>query len=68
MTVPMSYTARVQAELKHDVKIMNAKNMNLPVYTRQMTKEEIEQIFGDNPDAIKNIGMSVDTHEWRRIK
>jgi len=46
---------------------MNAKNMNLPVYTRQMTKEEIEQIFGGNPDAIKNIGRSVDNQEWRRI-
>ena len=68
MTVPMSYNARVQAELTHDVKIMNAKNMNLPVYTRQMTTEEIEQIFGDNPDAIKNIGMSTDSREWRRIK
>jgi len=64
----MSYNARVQAELTHDVKIMNAKNMNLPVYTRQMTTEEIEQIFGDNPDAIKNIGMSTDSREWRRIK
>lgn len=68
MTVPMSYNARVQAELTHDVKIMNAKNTDQPVYTRQMTKKEIEQIFGDNPDAIKNIGRSVDNQEWRRIK
>lgn len=68
MTVPMSYNARVQAELKHDVKIMNAKNENQPVYTRQMTAEEIKQIFGDNPDAIKDIGMSTDNQEWRRIK
>lgn len=68
MTVPMSYNARVKAELTHDVKIMNAKNMNLPVYTRQMTEEEMKQVFGENPDAIKNIGMSVDNQEWRRIK
>ena len=68
MTVPMSYPARVWEELNHDVEVMTAKNNNQPVYTRQMTEEEMKQVFGGNPDAIKNIGMSVDNQEWRRIK
>lgn len=68
MTIPMSYNARVWEELNYDIKVMNAKNENQPVYTRQMTAEEIKQIFGDNPDAIKDIGMSTDNQEWRRIK
>lgn len=68
MTAPIGYMNRVYAELNRDIRAMNAKNDNQPVYTRQMTAEEMEQIFGENPDAIKNIGMSTDNQEWRRIK
>jgi len=68
MTVPMSYNAHVWEELNYDIKVMNAKNENQPVYTRQMTAEEMATIFGDNPDAIKNIGRNSDKKEWRRIK
>ena len=31
------------------------KNEEMPVKTRQLTKEEIEKIFGDNPEYGKEI-------------
>jgi hypothetical protein len=46
----------------------NWQNENQPVYTRQMTEEEMTAIFGGNPDAIKNISRDSDEKEWRRIK
>lgn len=42
-------------------------NMIQPVWSRPMTEEEKEQIFGDNPDYIKNIGRDSDDKEWRLI-
>ena len=46
----------------------NWQNENQPVYTRQMTAEEMAAIFGGNPDAIKNISRNSDEKEWRRIQ
>lgn len=63
-----SYTQRVKDELRRDVSIRNWQNENQPVYTRQMTAEEMAAIFGGNPDAIKNISRNSDGKEWRRIK
>lgn len=64
MNIPANYKAHVYAELKHDVDKMNKTNSKQTTKTRPMTKEEIEQIFGDNPDYIKNISSTEDKHEW----
>ena len=61
-----NYAEKVYAELNHDIAVMNAKNLNQPVYTRQMTAEEIENIFGGNQDYIKNITKN-DGREWNQI-
>lgn len=66
--VTTSYTQRVKDELRRDVSMKNWQNENQPVYTRQMTEEEMAAIFGGNPDAIKNIGRNSDEQEWRRLK
>lgn len=59
-----SYKARALAELSNNIINMNSKNAMQTTKTRQMTKEEMEQIFGDNPDYIKTISSTEDKHEW----
>ena len=63
-----SYNQKVKEELEKDIDMRNWQNENQPVYTRQMTAEEMAAIFGGNPDAIKNIGRNSDDKEWRRLK
>lgn len=67
-TITTSYTQRFYQELERDIDMRNWQNENQPVYTRQMTEEEVAAIFGGNPDAIKNISRNSDEKEWRRIK
>ena len=67
-TIVTSYNQRLKEELEHDIDMRNWQNENQPVYTRQMTEEEIVAIFGGNPDAIKNISRNSDEKEWRRLK
>jgi len=67
-TITTSYTQRFYQELERDIDMRNWQNENQPVYTRQMTAEEMSAIFGGNPDAIKNISRNSDEKEWRRIK
>lgn len=67
-TITTSYTQKVREELERDIDMRNWQNEQQPVYTRQMTAEEMAAIFGDNPDAIKNISRNSDEKEWRRIK
>lgn len=67
-TITTSYTQRFYQELERDIDMRNWQNENQPVYTRQMTEEEMAAIFGGNPDAIKNISRNSDDKEWRRIK
>ena len=59
-----NYLAHAYAELQHNVNEMNTKNLKQETKTRPMTKEEMEQIFGGNPDYIKNISSNEDKHEW----
>jgi hypothetical protein len=66
-TITTSYTQRFYQELERDIDMRNWQNENQPVYTRQMTAEEMAAIFGGNPDAIKNISRNSDEKEWRRI-
>ena len=67
-TIVTSYNQKVKEELERDIDMRNWQNENQPVYTRQMTEEEMAAIFGGNPDAIKNISRNSDDKEWRRIK
>ena len=67
-TIVTSQMQRFYAELEHDISMRNWQNENQPVYTRQMTAEEMAAIFGGNPDYIRNIGRNSDEKEWRRIK
>ncbi len=68
-TIVTSQMQRFYAELEHDIDMRNCwQNENQPVYSRQMTDEEKEQIFGGNPDYIKNIGRNSDDKEWRKVK
>lgn len=55
MTTPANYIARFYAELNSDIKKMNAKNMEQPVKTRQLTEDEKRMIFGENPNYIKEV-------------
>ena len=67
-TITTGMLARAHAELERDIDMRNWQNENQPVYTRQMTEEEMAAIFGGNPDAIKNISRNSDEKEWRRIQ
>ena len=67
-TINTSYMQRVHEELDKDVEFRNWQNEKQPVYSRQMTEEEMTQIFGGNPDYIKNISRNSDGQEWRKIK
>ena len=67
-TIVTSYNQKVKEELERDIDMRNWQNENQPVYTRQMTAEEMAAIFGGNPDAIKNISRNSDDKEWRRLK
>jgi hypothetical protein len=55
MTTPANYMAHFYAELNSDIAKMNAKNMEQPVKTRQLTEDEIRKIFGENPNHIKDV-------------
>lgn len=63
MTTQANYMARCYAELNHNIDEMNEKNMRQPVRSRQMTEEEIEKIFGSDPDYIRNIKIEVEDNE-----
>ena len=67
-TVNTSYMQRFYQELERDIDYRNWQNEKQPVYSRQMTEEEKAQIFGGNPDYIKNIGKNSDGQEWRKVK
>lgn len=57
------YRLEVEASIQH----YNALNQLQPVYTRPLDEKEKEQIFGGNPDYIKNIGRKIDGKEWKEL-
>lgn len=67
MNITTGMLARANAELEKNVDFMNWLNDKQPVFTRQMTEEEKAQIFGGNPDYIRNIGRNSDDKEWRKV-
>ncbi len=67
MSIPANtYMERCYAELNKDTVAMNHKNSLQPVYTRKLTKEEIEKL-SSNPDYIKEINREHDNQEWQRV-
>lgn len=58
------YRESVERSIRH----YNLKNMFEPVWTRLLDEEEKKQIFGGNPNYIKNIGRNIDGKEWRLLK
>lgn len=54
-------------EVKASIIYHNFMNMCQPVWTRQMTEREKNEIFGNNPDYIKTIGRKTDGQEWRLL-
>ena len=59
MTIPvnsqMKWKERCTAEMNRSIDRCERLNAEAPVRTRQLTPEEFAAIFGDNPDAIKEI-------------
>ena len=51
----MKWKERYAAEMNRSLDEYEEINKNAPVKTRQLTPEEFAAIFGDNPDAIKEI-------------
>lgn len=50
-----SWGARYAQDVERSVNYYNWLNSKQKVRTRQMTEEEIEKIFGDNPNYIQDI-------------
>lgn len=59
MTIPVNsaslWKARFIEEMNRSVERAEEINKNAEVKTRQLTPEEIEKIFGDNPEYGKEI-------------
>jgi hypothetical protein len=54
----LSDKEKTRRDIQHTWEVAEKFNENSPVKSRQMTQEEIEQIFGGNPDYIKEIKVS----------
>ena len=66
MIAVSSYGQKCIEEMKRDIEYRNWLNQIQPVYTRDLTEYEKEQIFGGNPDYIKNIGRH-DGENWKEL-
>lgn len=55
-------------EVEANIRKYNDLNKLQPVWIRPLDEEEKKQIFGGNPDYIKNIGRKTDGKEWRLLK
>ena len=58
------WSIRYRESVEASIDYYNALNQIQPVWTRPLDQEEINQIFGGNPDYIKNIGRNIDGKEW----
>jgi hypothetical protein len=68
LTNPLaSWGARYAREVEASISWNNWLNERQPVYTRQMTEEEKQQIFGGNADYIKTISRH-DGRQWSRVQ
>ena len=59
MAIPVNSTARWKEryldEIRRNLDRAEKENENATVKTRQLTKEEMEKIFGNDPNYIKEI-------------
>lgn len=59
MTIPVNsaamWKARFTEETNRNIKRAEEENENAIVKTRQLTEEEMEKIFGNDPNYIKEI-------------
>lgn len=61
------WSKRYRLEVEASIQRYNALNQLQPIYTRPLDEKEKEQIFGGNPDYIKNIGRKIDGKEWKEL-
>lgn len=59
-----TWSIRYRLEVETNIRKYNYLNMLQPVWTRPLDEEEKKQIFGGNPNYIKNIGRKIDGKEW----
>lgn len=66
IAVESKYTWSIRYRLEVEATIRKYNNLNKlqPVWTRPLNEEEKKQIFGGNPNYIKNIGRKIDGKEW----
>ena len=62
------WSIKYRLEVEASINKYNYLNAIQPVWTRPLDEEEKKQIFGGNPDYIKNIGRKTDGKEWRLLK
>lgn len=56
----LQYRLAVEASIQR----YNILNQSQPVWTRPLDEEEKKELFGGNPNYIKNIGRKIDGKEW----
>lgn len=61
------WASQYRLSVQISIERYNYLNRFQPVYTRQLDEYEMGQIFGDNPDYIKNIGRKIDGKEWKEL-
>lgn len=61
------WSKRYRLEVEASIQRYNVLNQLQPVYARPLDEKEKEQIFGGNPDYIKNIGRKIDGKEWKEL-
>lgn len=61
------WASQYRLSVQISIERYNLLNRFQPVYTRQLDEYEMEQIFGGNPDYIKNIGHNIDGKEWKEL-
>lgn len=68
MTIKSMYlwSIHYRDEVERSINYYNYINTLQPVWARPLTDIEKKEIFGGNPNYIKNIGRN-DGHEWRLL-
>ena len=61
------WSKEYSAEVGRGIKSYNAANKKSSVWTRKLTDYEKNELFGGNPNYIKNIGKGIDGFEWREL-
>lgn len=62
------WEAKYRLSVEQSIDYYNELNKHQPVWMRELEPEEKRQIFGGNPDYIKNIGRNIDGKDWRLLE